>query len=55
MATKVAGCPIYIPFRVPIPVQPGEFIAIVAKHETGGTVGTAGTIAYQIAFDALHE
>lgn len=55
VATKVAGMPIYVPFRVPIAVNPGEFVAVVAKHETGGTVGTSGTIAYHITFDAVNE
>jgi hypothetical protein len=40
-------------FANPIYVNPGEFVAIVAKHV--GTVGTSGTIAHVIAFDYSWE
>lgn len=36
-------------FDAPIFVNPGEFVALVAKHV--GTVGTSGTIAHVVAFD----
>lgn len=36
-------------FEAPIFVNPGEFVALVAKHV--GTVGTSGTIAHVVAFD----
>jgi hypothetical protein len=55
VATLLAGSRIQFRFTAPIVVAPGEFVAIVTKHETGGTVGTAGTIAHQITFDAYFE
>lgn len=55
VATKVNGSPVLNSFRVPIVIAPGEFVAVVAKHETGGTVGVSGVIAYNITFDAMFE
>ena len=40
-------------FQTPIVVNPGEYIATVMKNI--GTVGTAGTIAHMITFDAYWE
>lgn len=54
-ATKIAGFPMTQQFRVPIPVYPGEFLQVVAKPETGGTVGAGGVIAFHITFDAMFE
>jgi hypothetical protein len=42
-----------VTFHDPIFVNPGEFVAVVAKHV--GTVGTGGTIAYVINFDYAWE
>src|SRR5713226_198231 len=55
VATKVAGSPLVAQFRSPIVIAPGEFVGIVTKHETGGTVATAGTIAHNIIYDAYFE
>jgi hypothetical protein len=40
-------------FEAPVYVNPGEFVALVAKHV--GTVGTSGTIAHVIGFDYSWE
>jgi hypothetical protein len=40
-------------FQTPIVVNPGEYVATVMKNI--GTVGTAGTIAHMITFDAYWE
>jgi hypothetical protein len=56
VATKVVGGPLTYRFDGgPIVVAPGEFIALVSKHETGGTVGTTGVIAHNVTFDAYFE
>lgn len=55
VATKLTGAPDYVQFRVPIVVNPGEFVALVAKPETGGTVGAGGVIAFHVTFDAVNE
>lgn len=44
--SQPGGC--QSPFAEPIYVNPGEFIAFVVKHI--GTVGTSGTIAYNIQY-----
>ena len=44
---------INVRFECPIPVQPGEFIAIVKKKI--GTAPASGTIAHLITFDAVFE
>lgn len=54
-ATRVAGSPVIARFAAPIYVLPGEFVAVVTKHETGGTVGTTGVIAHNVTFDAHFE
>ena len=55
-AENVKGALSYSERRgVSFDVARGEFVAIVTKHETGGTVGTSGTIAHNITFDAYFE
>lgn len=44
---------VYVPFSVPVPVCPGEFIAVVAKNL--GTVTTTGVITFQVTFDSYWE
>jgi hypothetical protein len=56
VATRVAGAPVCARFDSgPLVIAPGEFIATVTKHETGGTVGTTGVIAHHIWFDGYFE
>lgn len=52
-AAGALGQGIYMPFAVPIPVNPGEYVAIVAKNL--GTVTTVGTITFLVTFDACYE
>lgn len=51
-AVGVLGSPagIYMQFMSPIPVNPGEFVAIVAKNL--GVVTSAGVITFLVTFDA---
>lgn len=44
---------LYVPFRVPLQVNPGEFIALAAKNL--GTVTTAGVISVCVRFDAHYD
>lgn len=44
---------INVPFTSPVPVQPGEFIAVCAKNL--GTVATLGAISILIGFDGYYE
>lgn len=44
---------IYVPFTSPICVNPGEYVAIVAKNV--GTVTSAGVVTFQIGFDCFWE
>jgi hypothetical protein len=52
VSTLVTG-DVQYKFDTPIPVAPGEFIAMVKKHV--GTVGTGGVIAHVITFDGYFE
>lgn len=52
-AVGVVGADIVVQFNCPIVVQPGEFVQTIYKNI--GTVGTAGTIAHTIMFDAVWE
>lgn len=51
-AVGTLGSPggVYMPFAVPIPVNPGEYIQIAAKNL--GTVTTTGVITFLVTFDA---
>jgi hypothetical protein len=49
-AVLTQGARIFVPFDRPIPVNPGEFVAITAKNI--GTVTTTGVITFAIGFDA---
>ena len=51
--TMVTQSVYWINFQNPIYINPGEYIALVTKHI--GTVGTAGTIAHNVTFDAGWE
>lgn len=44
---------IYVPFDVEIPVNPGEFIAVVAKNV--GTVTSSGVITILVSFNSFWE
>lgn len=44
---------IYVPFVSPVVVQPGEYVAVVAKNL--GTVTTAGVVTFLIGFDSHWE
>lgn len=54
-AVGTLGTPtgIYVPFRVPLQVNPGEFIALAAKNL--GTVTTTGVISICVRFDARYD
>lgn len=49
----IGSAGIYLPFNSPIAVNPGEFIAIVAKNV--GTVTSAGVISVLVTFDGYQE
>lgn len=44
---------IYMPFVSPVCVNPGEFVAVVAKNL--GTVLTVGTVTFIVTFDGYYE
>jgi hypothetical protein len=52
-AVGTLGQGLYVPFTVPIAVNPGEFVAVCAKNV--GTVTTLGAIAFLVGFDAMYE
>lgn len=52
-AVGVQATDIVVQFQCPIVVQPGEFVQTIYKNI--GTVGTSGTIAHAIDFDAVWE
>lgn len=47
------GQSVYVPFRNPIPINPGEYVAVCAKNL--GTVTSAGVIVFLVTFDAHWE
>ena len=47
------GSGISMQFLSPVPVNPGEFIAIVAKNI--GTVSTVGTVTFLVTYDGYYE
>lgn len=53
-ATKGAGR-VYIQFRVPKVVRPGEFVAVTAKAGVGSTVTSAGALTFMCGFDSVWE
>lgn len=52
-AVGALGQGVQVKFDTPIPVNPGEFIAICAKNL--GTVTSAGVICVQITYDGYYE
>ena len=53
-AVSATNCPVVMQFLSPIVVNPGEFIAIVAKN-MAGTVTSGGTITTLVTFDGYAE
>lgn len=49
------GQGVYVQFKVPKVVRPGEFIAITAKSGVGSTVTSAGAITVMAAIDSVFE
>lgn len=52
-AAGVIGASVWMQFRSPIVIAPGEFVAVCAKNL--GTVTSAGVITFQVTFDSYFE
>lgn len=52
-AVGTIGAGVLVPFKNPIPVNPGEYVALVAKNL--GVVTSSGVVVFAVTFDAHWE